>query len=428
MFVHIGGDECPKARWRDCPKCRAKIKTEGLHNEEELQSYFIKRIEGFVNSRGKRIIGWDEILEGGLAPNATVMSWRGTQGGIDAVKSGHDVVMTPTSNCYFDYGQALTGETDNTGALLTMESVYNYEPVPPGLSDDEAKHVLGSQGNVWTEWIPDASRAEYMAAPRMCALSEVVWTQKAVRNYDDFLKRMGRQYDRLTFADVNYRVPTPLVLGGSVTSFSDTLVSFSGVPSDSEIRFTLNGEEPNRESFRYTEPIKLGTSTVIKARTFLSNGRQSSVVTFDFNKLDSTLNGLMYSYRIPKDSTDRDPNLWVLGKSGIAYSVGLPENLETAGPFSVTFSGFLTIEKDGIYTFYLRADSGSILSVNRVELVNGGPPDPGWWRSGKIYLKAGKYPLMILDLEFDQWRGVALEFEGPGIERQTIPPRLFTRK
>jgi hexosaminidase len=336
--------------------------------------------------------------------------------------------MTPTSNCYFDYSQALTGESDNTRELLTTESVYNYEPVPLELSNEEAGHILGSQGNVWTEWIADAKRVEYMVMPRMCALSEMVWTQKDLRIYDDFVERMGAQYDRLGFAEVNYRVPTPFVLGGTVVSFADTVVVVSGVPLDATTYFTMDGEEPNRESFRYTGPIKLGTSSVIKARTYLSNGRASNVVTFDFNRLDSTLNGLIYSVRSPKEIADVDPNLWVLGKSGIANSVALPESPMIPGPFSVTFSGFLKIEKEGLYSFYLRADSGSILSVNHVELVNGGPADPGWWRSGKIYLKAGKYPLMVLDLELDRWRGVAMEFDGPGIERQTIPPRLLTRK
>ncbi len=427
-YIHIGGDECPKARWKECPKCQAKIKAEGLHNEEELQSYFVKRIEAFVNSKGKRIVGWDEILEGGLAPNATVMSWRGTQGGIDAAKSGHDVVMTPTSNCYLDYSQALTGENDVTRALLTLESVYNYEPVPPEFTSEEAAHVLGSQGNVWTEWMPDSRRVEYMVFPRMCALSEMVWTPKDLRNYDDFTERMGAQYNRLTFADVNYRVPTPFVLGGSVVSFTDTVVSFSGVPSDAQTFFTTDGEEPNRESFRYVRPFKLGTSSTIKARTYLSNGRASNVVTFDFNKLDSTVNGMIYTYRFPKDSSVTIPNQWTVAQSGITYFVALPSYPATPGSFSVTFSGFLKIEKEGLYTFYIRADSASIVSVNHVEVVNGGPADLGWWRSGKMYLKAGTYPMTVLDLELDRWRGVVLEYDGPGIKRQSSPPRLLTRE
>ncbi len=427
-YIHIGGDECPKDRWRQCPRCQARIKSEGLHNEEELQSYFVKRIEKFINSRGKRIIGWDEILEGGLAPNATVMSWRGTKGGIDAARSGHDVVMSPTSNCYFDYDQALTGESKGAGDFLPMDAVYKYEPVPQELNADEARHVLGSQGNMWTEYVADPNRAEYMLVPRMCALSEMVWTQKNLRNYDDFLKRMGPQYDRLTIADVHYRVPTPFVLGGSVASFQDSVLMFSGVPSDAKTYYTVDGEEPNRDALLYSAPIILTKSIVIKAKTFLANGRSSNTVTIDFSRLDSSVNGLIYSFRLPKDSSEMNPNQWILDKSGIIYSVELPYQPPIPGAFSVTFSGFLTVEKEGLYTFYLRADSGSVLSVDHVELINGGPADARWWRSGTIYLKAGKYPLAILDLELDQWRGVAVELEGPGFERQSIPARLFSRK
>ena len=427
-YVHIGGDECPKDRWKECPRCQARMKAEGLKDEQELQSYFIKRIEKFVNANGKRVVGWDEILEGGLAPNATVMSWRGTQGGIDAAKSGHDVVMTPTSNCYFDYAQALTGEEDKTEAFLPMDSIYNYEPIPRELSGDEAAHVLGSQGNLWTEYVPDARRAEYMLLPRMCALSEMVWTQRDLRNYDDFVNRMGDQYDRLMAMDVNFRVPAPFSLGGNCMSFNDTVVTFSELPRYSKTCFTLDGSEPSLSSSPYVGPILLDHSTILKAKLFLSSGLASNTVWIDFSKLDSASSGLQYEYGVPGPDSNIVPQEWVKRKSGIAYEVSLPENPATPGPFEVRFKGFLAIEKPGLYTFYLRADSGSVLSINNVELVNGGPPDRHWWRSGKMELNKGKYPLSVHDLELDEWRGVSLEYDGPGIERQVIPARLFSRR
>jgi hexosaminidase len=427
-YVHIGGDECPKDMWRECPKCQARIKAEGLKDEQELQSYFVMRIERFINSHGKRMIGWDEILEGGLAPNATVMSWRGTQGGIDAAKSGHDVVMTPTSNCYFDYSQSLTGELDSTRAFLPIDSVYDYEPQPQELSADEAKHVLGSQGNVWTEWMPDSRRVEYMVLPRMCALSEMVWTQKDQRKYDDFQQRMESQYDRLACFGVNFRIPTPFTLGGDIMSFGDTTISFDKMSSQAKAYYTLDGTEPTQNATRYTTPIHLKKSVILKAKEYLPGGKGSNTVWINFSKLDAATNGLAYAYSQLGTDSGASPAQWTGGKSGIGYAVSLPEEPTTPGPFAVRFSGFVTIERAGLYTFYLRADSGSVLAVNKVELINGGLPDARWWQNGKIFLKEGKYPISILDLEFDEWRGVSLEFEGPGIERQSVPSRLFTRR
>jgi hexosaminidase len=208
-YIHIGGDECPKARWEKCPKCQARIKKEGLKDEHELQSYFVKRIEKFLNSKGRRLIGWDEILEGGLAPNASVMSWRGTEGGIAAARSGHDVVMSPTTHCYFDYYQSKNRkqEPEAIGGFLPLDIVYSFEPVPAELAPEQRKHVIGAQGNVWTEYIHTPSDVEYMALPRMCALAEVVWTPAELKDWDDFRDRLDRFAERLDAMGVNYRKP-----------------------------------------------------------------------------------------------------------------------------------------------------------------------------------------------------------------------------
>jgi hexosaminidase len=204
-YVHIGGDECPKTQWEKCPHCKKRMKTEKLKDTHELQSYFIQRVEKYLNSKGKQIIGWDEILEGGLAPNATVMSWRGEEGGIAAAKQNHDVIMTPGNWCYFDHYQAgPEGEPLAIGNMTTVEEVYGYEPVPSQLSVEEAKHVLGAQANVWTEYIPTSEHAEYMVYPRACAMAEVLWTPAEHRKYDNFLARMPEHANRLTEWDVNY--------------------------------------------------------------------------------------------------------------------------------------------------------------------------------------------------------------------------------
>ena len=206
-YIHIGGDESPKTQWEVCDKCQARIKAEGLENEHELQSYFIKRMEKYLVSKGRYIIGWDEILEGGLAPQATVMSWRGEAGGIEAAKQGHTVIMTPGKPCYFDHYQSkdVDSEPFAIGGFNSLESVYNYNPIPKDLPQEFHKYILGTQSNLWTEYMIDSDHVEYMAYPRLCALSEVVWTADKDRDFSNFETRLERHKNRLKTWKVNYR-------------------------------------------------------------------------------------------------------------------------------------------------------------------------------------------------------------------------------
>jgi hexosaminidase len=204
-YIHIGGDECPKKRWEKCPLCQKRIKDEGLKDEHELQSYFIQRIEKFLISKGRNLIGWDEILEGGLAPEATVMSWRGTRGGIAAAKLNHDVIMTPNTYAYLDYYQCEpAGEPLAIGGYLPLEKVYSYNPMPEELTPDEQKHILGVQGNVWTEYIPTSEHLEYMAFPRAIAIAETGWTQDNKKDFEDFLARLEILKKRYDAMGINY--------------------------------------------------------------------------------------------------------------------------------------------------------------------------------------------------------------------------------
>jgi hexosaminidase len=196
-YIHIGGDEAPKNRWKECSKCQQRIKDENLKDEHELQSYFVKRMEKFINSKGKQIVGWDEILEGGLAPEATVQSWRGVKRAIDAAKQGHDVIVSPTSHCYFDYPVDVTD----------MQKVYLFDPVPAELTADERKHVLGSEGNMWAEYAPQELIDDRLF-PRMLALSEVVWTYPAERDFESFRQRVQKHYNRLDVLGVTYGLET----------------------------------------------------------------------------------------------------------------------------------------------------------------------------------------------------------------------------
>jgi len=203
-YIHVGGDECPKTNWKRCPNCQKRIKDNNLKDEHELQSYFIQRMEKYINGKGKILIGWDEILEGGLAPNAIVMSWQGEAGGIEAARQNHKVIMTPLDNVYLNLSQAENEDSLVFGGYLPVEKVYNYEPVPKALDSEKAAYVLGAQGNVWTEYMNNTAIVEYMLFPRLSALSEVLWSPKEKRNWSEFEKKLELQFKRYNLWKANY--------------------------------------------------------------------------------------------------------------------------------------------------------------------------------------------------------------------------------
>ena len=199
----------PKENWQKCAKCQARMRAENLENEKELQSYFIRHIEKFINSRGRNLIGWSEIREGGLAKNAAVMDWIG--GAVEAASDGHDVVMSPTSNCYFDYYQSTNqaAEPKAIGGFLPLDMVYGFEPMPAALDPKFAPHILGAQGNLWTEFVPNPKHAQYMIYPRLCAIAEITWSPKTGRDYRDFTGRLQTQFRRFDQMGINYRKEVP---------------------------------------------------------------------------------------------------------------------------------------------------------------------------------------------------------------------------
>ena len=286
-YIHIGGDECPKVRWAQCPKCQARIKQLGLKSdakhtkEERLQSYVISHVEKFLNEHGRQIIGWDEILEGGLAPNATVMSWRGEGGGIEAAKQHHDVIMTPNTYLYFDYYQSK--DTDNEplaiGGYLPVERVYSYEPMPKSLTPDEQKYIKGVQANLWTEYIPTFSHAQYMVLPRWAALAEVQWSAPEKKDYANFLSRLPRLIQWYDAEGYNYAKHvfdvtaefTPNTTDGTLDITLNTL-------DDAPIHYTLDGSEPTAASPRAEGVVKVKENAVFSAKALRPTG-DSRVLT-----------------------------------------------------------------------------------------------------------------------------------------------------
>lgn len=271
-YIHVGGDEVDKSSWKQCERCQRRIKQEGLKNEEELQSYFIHRIEKFLIAHNRKLIGWDEILEGGLAPQATVMSWRGESGGIKAAQMDHDVVMSPTGPLYFDYYQG-DPETEPLafGGFNTLKRVYNYEPIPAELDKDQARHVLGAQANLWTEQIASSEHVEYMILPRMPALAEVLWSTKASRNWRNFNQRLqphlvGFEQKGLHYSKGNFKVDIkPQVVDGKLQ------VSLETENEEGAIYYTTDGTDPGTGSQRYEHSFEVKGAITVKAALAINN-------------------------------------------------------------------------------------------------------------------------------------------------------------
>ena len=270
-YIHVGGDEATKTNWEKCADCKKRMRSEKLENVEELQSYFIKRMERLINSKGKRLIGWDEILEGGLAPEATVMSWRGVAGGLEAAKQGHDVIMTPGSHCYFDHYQGPQNEEPLAwGGYTPLSKVYTFDPIVEGMTETEANHVLGGQANLWSEQIKTESHSEYMIFPRLAALSETLWSTTESRNWEDFSLRMTSMFKRYDVIDINYAKSAFLVMEDVKINMDTEEVTLvlNNEFTDSDIRYTLNEDKLSENAIRYSTPIKIDKTTEVHASLF----------------------------------------------------------------------------------------------------------------------------------------------------------------
>lgn len=282
-YVHIGGDEAPKTRWRESPAVREIMKREGFTDVEQVQGWFNRRIEAFLQARGKKLIGWDEILEGGIDANAAVMSWRGEKAGIEAARHGNDVVMSPSGFLYIDAGQNPVPHSPYEplmiGGYLPLAKIYSYNPLPPELTPAQQAHILGPQANLWTEYITTPHKVEYMLFPRLLAIAEVGWRPAAARSYAEFLPRLSQQFARLDAKKINYRVPEPLGLDtlSLVRQGSKVLFTLRSLVPGAQIRYTLDGKMPDETTELYTRPlaVPVGEQLTVRAVTIAPNGRRS---------------------------------------------------------------------------------------------------------------------------------------------------------
>lgn len=288
-YIHIGGDECPKTRWKECPHCQMLIQKENLKDEHGLQSYFIRRIEKYMNSKGRKIIGWNEILEGGLAPNAAVMSWTGEEGGIEAAKTGHFAVMTPGAYCYFDHYQG-DPQTEPLafGGFTPLDKIYSYSPVPEELTEEESKYILGVQANLWTEYIPDFKQVEYMLFPRLMALSEVGWGTSDPEKYTNFENRVIKHFDFLNERGINFSKSIYNLSGKVIQTGNGIAYELSSSRNPENIRYTTDGTMPTTSSPVYETAIPVTKSMIVKAAYFEENEIKSAITTQAFNISKST--------------------------------------------------------------------------------------------------------------------------------------------
>ena len=290
-YIHVGGDECPKTRWKSCPKCQARIKALGIKGDEKhtaeeyLQSFVINHAEKFLNSKGRQMIGWDETLEGGLAPNATVMSWRGEGGGIEAARQKHNVIMTPNTYLYFDYYQTKDTEYEPLaiGGYLPLERVYSYEPMPKALSAEKQKYIVGVQANLWAEYITTFSQAEYMLLPRLAALSEIQWSSADKKNYECFLSRLPRMVQLYDVKQYNYATHAFDITANLVPDSNEGVLKVSFKTIDNcPIHYTLDGSEPTASSPLYKDTLKITEASTISAVGIRPTGK-SRVFTEKLN-------------------------------------------------------------------------------------------------------------------------------------------------
>ena len=271
-YIHIGGDECYKGFWKKCPKCQQRMKDEHLKDEHELQSYVIRRLEKMLKAKGKKLIGWDEILEGGLAPEATVMSWRGMKGGIEAAKANHHVIMTPTDHCYLDLYQGEPSVEPSTYSMCRLTASYNFDLVPEGVNP---KMILGGQGNLWAEAVPTFRQAEYMAWPRGWALAEVFWSGKKHRDWNGFWPRVEKHFERADEAEINYARSMYNAIVDPYLENDELKVKLSCELEDSEIYYTFDNTDPDKYTPKYAAPLSIPEGANLLRIITYRNGKPS---------------------------------------------------------------------------------------------------------------------------------------------------------
>jgi hexosaminidase len=406
-YIHIGGDEVLKDHWKESAFVQELKKRENLKDEHEVQSYFVRRIEKYINSKGKKMIGWDEILEGGVAPNATIMSWRGMRGGIEAAKAHHDVIMTPTDFVYLDYGQGDPAyEPLNIGSYVPLDKVYSFEPVPAELTPDEAKYIIGAQANIWTEYMKTPQHVEYMAFPRMLAVAEVLWSRKEGRDFADFQRRLSAILPRLDKQNVNYRIPEPGGLRNIVTAHDRVSIELQPAPG-TPVHYTTDGSTPDERSPLYSKPIEIalneGEIKTLKTVVVNGAGRKSvvyaaTIVRGEMREPDATSaaqQGVVFKFVVPSETADAEAKT----ENGETKSIFLNQfanKYDLKKRFVASFDGYFRAPSDGVYEFQVDStwDTTIVLGGNKMVIDDAGTAERKV-RSAIVPLRAGLHKISI---------------------------------
>ncbi|WP_419803584.1 family 20 glycosylhydrolase [Mucilaginibacter sp.] len=440
-YIHIGGDEVPKRIWHNSVFCRNLIKKLKLRNEHGLQSYFIGRIEKFLNEHGRNIIGWDEILQGGLAPNATVMSWRGESGGIAAAKLNHDVIMTSQYNgLYFDKAQSKSDqEPASIGGYAPLKLTYSYNPVPAVLDSDRQKYIIGVQANLWTEYIATTTKAEYMLLPRLLALAEIAWTPLANKNYRDFAEvRLPRHLLRLDAAGINYRVPEPFGLKDSLTLTPNITYALKPSVADSRIFYTLDGSFPTEKSLVYKAPIPINLEKnqlkTLQTLEITPCGNQSIVGKaiiyyrqpfLAITKLDTLHEGLKFKVLSGNFVNLAQTDSALVTDSGTNKTINVSAYKKNNAGFGVIYQGYLRIDQDGNYNTGLTSDDGSQLFLDDQLVVDNDGKHAISNKTSLVPLQKGYHKIKIKYFDAGDTATLRVYLNLAGKPQTELPPDIL---
>ena len=433
QYIHIGADEVIKDNWKRCKKCRAYMKKNGIEKVENLQSFFVKQMEKIINKYGKKMIGWDEIIEGGLSKTATLMYWRSwvKHAPLLAAKQGNYIVMSPTSHCYFDYKQD----------KKSLKKVYSFDPIPENFNKELNKYILGGQGNLWSEYIPTERRMDYMAIPRMQALSEALWLDPKDKNFEGFENRLQTHLLRLDRMGYYFRA---LDLEGveDFNVFVDKM-SINLVPpiKGFTIRYTSDGSNPNKDSKIPNNPIVVDATTIIKYKLFYPSGRESEIFKIhlekqnyrepDYKRLEGFENGIQCEYKAGIFRNVNDMKKVDKSIVSLENDFDFPQKSKDKKPFGCVYTAYIKIDKQDIYNFYLNSDDGSTMNIGDKLVVDNDGAHAPREKQGQIALKKGIHKIIVKYTEQSAGGGGVLELyykDSEGEKRKVPSDMLFLKK
>jgi len=422
-YIHIGGDEVDRSDWAKSDACKALMQREGIKDLPALQSYFINRMEKFFNSKGRKLIGWDEVIEGGISPTALIMYWRGwvPDAPVKAVKNGNTVIMAPGEPLYFD----------NQPDQYSLYKIYHFNPIPAKLNEQEAKNIIGAQAELWSENLPSEKRTDYMYMPRMTALSELLWTNKQA-DYDSYLERLQLNYKRLEVLNVHYRLPDlPGIINENVFTDADTLDVKKPLPQ-MRIFYTTDGTLPKTTSQKLKAPLIIKQSQVIKLAAFMPNGLRGDIYTLNYKKQDyaraaqqsNTKPGLTCNYY---KAFFKQTSLIAAAKSDSTFStdnIAVPATVR-APSFAITYRGYIDIPANGVYSFYLTCDDGGVLKIANRMVVDNDGLHSAIEKNGQVALSRGLQPFALDFIEGGGGFTLKLKYSVNGSEPEEVPEDWF---